>query len=123
MHNQKLPDGISKFQEETLRLPPQLSDQQYNDATHAAEVRDKNQQIGLRPWFALGVFLLVFLQTGAIFALIIMSLERGQLPELQLIFGTLVASTLTQSFFILRFITNKIFSPIKYHNSSPKESK
>jgi hypothetical protein len=118
MHNQKLPKSISKFQEEDLKLPQQLTDEQFNKALHATEVKDKNQQIKLRPWFAAGVFILVIGQTGGIFWLTYLALNSQQLPQLQLIFGALVAGTLTQSYLILKFITNKIFSDIKYHNSS-----
>jgi hypothetical protein len=121
MHNQSLPESVRKFQEEDLKLPSQqLTEDQFYKALRATEVKDKKQQIRLRPLFAWGVFILIFVQTGAIFWLSYEALRADQLPELQLIFAALVAGTLTQSYLILKFITNKIFSDIKYHNSEPK---
>jgi hypothetical protein len=83
----------------------------------AAEIKDRQQQIDIRPWFALAVFVLLVGQNIGIWLLVKWSLETGQLKDLQLILGTLVAATLTQSYFILRLITKKIFGDIDYHNN------
>ncbi|HSW92089.1 MAG TPA: hypothetical protein VLG09_05585 [Candidatus Saccharimonadales bacterium] len=83
----------------------------------AAEIKDRQQQINIRPWFALAVFVLLVGQNIGIWLLVKWSLETGQLKDLQLILGTLVAATLTQSYFILRLITKKIFGDIDYHNN------
>lgn len=86
----------------------------------AAEIKDHQQQINIRPWFALAVFVLLVGQNIGIWLLVKWSLETGQLKDLQLILGTLVAATLTQSYFILRLITKKIFGDIDYHNNGTK---
>ncbi|HSW92076.1 MAG TPA: hypothetical protein VLG09_05510 [Candidatus Saccharimonadales bacterium] len=83
----------------------------------AAEIKDRQQQINIRPWFAIAVFVLLVGQNIGIWLLVKWSLETGQLKDLQLILGTLVAATLTQSYFILRLITKKIFGDIDYHNN------
>jgi hypothetical protein len=88
----------------------------------AAEIKDRQQQINIRPWFALAVFVLLVGQNIGIWLLVKWSLETGQLKDLQLILGTLVAATLTQSYFILRLITKKIFGDIDYHNNDASKN-
>jgi hypothetical protein len=88
----------------------------------AAEIKDRQQQIDIRPWFALAVFVLLVGQNIGIWLLVKWSLETGQLKDLQLILGTLVAATLTQSYFILRLITKKIFGDIDYHNNDASKN-
>jgi hypothetical protein len=116
-NNPSLPPETKTFQEEPIGIPYiQLGDTQWQGALHATEVDDKKQQIKLRPWFAGGVFLLLAGQNVGIWFVVVWALQAGQLNSLQLIFSTLIAGTLTQSYLILRFITNKVFSDIDYHN-------
>ena len=87
------------------------------------EVKDKRQQIKLRPWFALGVFILLLVQNLGIWFILVWSLHTEQLESLQVIFSTLIAGTLAQSYFILRLITKKVFGDIRYEHNHEKDEK
>lgn len=87
------------------------------------EVKDKRQQIKLRPWFALGVFILLLVQNLGIWFILVWSLHTEQLESLQFIFSTLIAGTLAQSYFILRLITKKVFGDIRYEHNHEKDEK
>jgi hypothetical protein len=89
---------------------------EWRSALRSAEVRDKQQQIMLRPYFAIGVFLLLAAQNAGIWFLVVWAMQTSALQQLQIIFGALVAGSLTQSYFILRLITKKVFDDIDYHN-------
>jgi len=122
LYNAGLPPGIEQFREERLDRSTGLTDTQWNEQLHATEVRDKQQQIKLRPIFAIGVFVLIIGQNIGVWFIVVWALQRQELPQLQLIFSTLIAGSLTQSYFILRFITNKVFSDIDYHNGDKKSN-
>lgn len=49
--------------------------------------------------------------------IVIKALDANVLNNLQLIFSTLVAGTLTQSYLILRLIAEKVFGEIVYDNN------
>ncbi len=53
-------------------------------------------------------------QNIAVFTVIIISLQKGTVKDLQLIFSALVAATLTETYFITKIIINFIFSTIDY---------
>ena len=120
--NPSLPVEVRGFKKEPLKTPfNQLTESQWSGALHATEVGDMHQQIKLRPYFASGVFLLILIQNLGIWWIVVWSIQRGDIEKLQVIFSALIAGTLTQSYFILRFITNKIFSDIDYHNGTNKD--
>lgn len=117
--NPTLPKEARKFTERPIGSSPvQLTEEQWLGALHATEVEDMKQQIKFRPWFIYVIFTLVILQSIGIGYIVLRALDLNQLPELQLILSTLVAGTLTQSYLLLRFITNKIFGDIDYHNEN-----
>ena|ERR1700733_8700539 len=122
--NPQLPSEVEQFKKEPLLTPyTQLTESQWLGALHATEVADMRQQIRLRPFFAFGVFILLLIQNFGVWFIIVWAIQSKELSQLQLIFSTLIAGTLTQSYLILRFITNKIFSDIDYHNESDKVKK
>lgn len=119
--NPALPPEIAQFYPAPIKVPYiQLTEDQWLGALHATEVEDKRQQIKLRPWFSGGVFILLVSQNVGIWFFVVWALQNGQLAQLQFLFSTLIAGTLTQSYFILRFITTKVFSDIDYHNGDCK---
>ena len=65
---------------------------------------------------------LVVVQTVAIFVIVSVALAMNQLQDLQLIFSALIAGTLTQSYFLLRLITEKVFGDIDYHSEDTTQS-
>lgn len=114
-----LPDEVSQFT--PVHLPVSSSSftvDEWTAGLRSTEIRDKAQQIRLRPWFAFGVFVLLAAQNIGIWLLVVWALERNQLKDLQLIFTSLVGGSLTQSYFILRLITKKVFDDIDYHNNT-----
>lgn len=116
--NPTLPDEVSQFTK--THLPEASSSftvDEWMAGLRSTEVRDKAQQIRLRPWFAFGVFVLLAAQNIGIWLLVVWALEQNQLKDLQLIFTSLVGGSLTQSYFILRLITKKVFDDIDYHNN------
>lgn len=118
LHNPKLPTEIHSFKVTEQETPAiRFSVQVWRGVLRDIEVRDKRQQIRLRPWFAIGVFVLLAIQNIAIWFILVWALHSNQLDDLQLIFSALIGGTLTQSYFILRLITKKVFGDIHYdHN-------
>lgn len=115
--NPRLPTETLGFVETSIEEPAvSLTADEWLSALHTAEIQDKQQQIRLRPWFAAAMFTVLVVQNVGIWFLVVWALNKSQLGELQLIFSALVAGSLTQSYFILRLITKKIFGDIDYHN-------
>jgi len=124
--NSDLPLEVATFETSTSDAADkyqQLTADEWIGALHGVEVRDKNQQITLRPFFAIGVFLLLMLQNLGIWFIVVWALNKGQLHQLELIFSTLIGGSLVQSYYILRFITEKVFSDIDYGNGQGAEDK
>lgn len=118
--NPKLPAETAAFQQKPLRSPYlALSELQWLGALRGAELRDKLQQVRLRPWLAGGVFILLLSQNVGVWFIIVWAIQTTELSQLQLIFSTLIAATLTQSYLILRFVINKVFDDIDYHDGGP----
>lgn len=115
--NPTLPDEVNRFTKTLLPVASiTFTVDEWMSGLRSTEIRDKAQQIRLRPWFAFGVFVLLTAQNVGIWLLVVWALEAGQLKDLQLIFTSLVGGSLTQSYFILRLITKKVFDDIDYHN-------
>lgn len=53
-------------------------------------------------------------QNLAVFSIIGTSLQKGMVKDLQLVFATLIAATLTETYFITKIIINFIFSTTDY---------
>jgi len=107
----------SSFIEQTIRQPLLASTADgWRSRLWSTEIRDARQKITARPYIAWGVGGLLILQNAGIYIIVMSALDKGVLKELQLIFSTLVAGSLTQSYFLLRLITGKIFGDINYHN-------
>ncbi len=121
--NPQLPKEVSGFTQKAVTASTiALTTDEWLGALHGAEIKDKLQQISLRPWFAGGVFLLLGIQNLGIWFIVNWALDKRELSQLQPIFIVLVSGTLTQSYFVLKFITNKIFDSIDYHNGGSKKS-
>ena len=63
---------------------------------------------------------LLVLQNYEVFSIIDRAFTLRQLPGLQLIFATLIAATLTETYFILRIIVNFVFSISDYRYEDKK---
>jgi hypothetical protein len=114
----KLPD-TSDFKKRRVRLPgATLTVESWRAALRGTEINDHQQKLKARPYIAWGVGLLLVFQNAAIFYIVVLALRSGALEDLQLVFSTLIAGTLTQSYFLLRLITEKVFGDIDYHNKS-----
>ncbi len=123
--NPTLPTETRSFRVVKVQSPAaRFSIVEWRSVLRDIEVRDKRQQIKLRPWFAFGVFVILSAQNVGIWFILVWALHSGQLEQLQLIFSTLIAGTLAQSYFILRLITKKVFGDISYeHNDEQDEVK
>lgn len=112
-----LPVEVTDFKPRKRSRPDGLTRDEWLAGSRSIEVRDKNQLIWLRPVFAGAVYLLLLAQNITIFLIVIKALDANVLNNLQLIFSTLVAGTLTQSYLILRLIAEKVFGEIAYDNN------
>lgn len=122
--NPVLPSETSSFRITEIEEPSsRFSLTEWRGVLRDIEVKDKRQQIKLRPWFAFGVFVLLLIQNLGIWFILVWSLHTGQLESLELIFSTLIAGTLTQSYLILRLITKKVFGDIRYEHNHEKDEK
>lgn len=120
--NPKLPAETTAFRPKPIRSPYMaLTESQWLGALHGAELRDKLQQVRLRPWLAVGVFVLLLTQNIGIWFIIVWAIQTTELSQLQLIFSTLIAATLTQSYLILRYVVDKVFDDIDYHDGAPAQ--
>jgi len=106
----------SIFKEQSVELPFTLTAKGWRSGLRSTEIGDHKQKLRARPWIAWGVGLLLVVQNAGIFFIVVRALDTSQLKDLQLIFSTLIAGSLTQSYFLLRLITGKIFGDINYHN-------
>jgi hypothetical protein len=110
------------FEEEEVEPPSvSMSAEAWRCGLRETEINDNKQKLKARPWLAWGVGTLLVAQNLGIWFIIVWTLHRGQLQDLELIFSTLIAGTLTQSYFLLRLITEKVFGDINYHNPDDTE--
>lgn len=122
--NPVLPLETSSFRITEIEEPSiRFSLTEWRGVLRDIEVKDKRQQIKLRPWFAFGVFVLLLIQNLGIWFILVWSLHTGQLESLEVIFSTLIAGTLAQSYFILRLITKKVFGDIRYEHNHEADEK
>jgi hypothetical protein len=121
-HIQFPDDEVQDFQEQGVERPFALTAEGWRCGLRETEIDDNKQKLKARPFLAWGVGVLLVLQTIGIWFIVVWALNKSQLGHLQLIFSTLVAGTLTQSYFLLRLITEKVFGDINYHNSDESNS-
>jgi hypothetical protein len=118
-NNPTLPIEVGGFSTKRLEEPSRrFTEPEWITRLHNTEVTDKRQQVALRWIFSIGVFTLLIGQNVGIWFLVVWALNHNALDKLQFVFSTLIAGSLLQSYEILKFITNKVFSPIDYHNES-----
>ena len=110
----------SGFKRRNVELRASLTATAWRAALRSTEIDDHKQKLKARPFIAWGVGLLLLLQNIAVFIIVYIALCNGTLKDLQLIFSALIAGSLTQSYFLLRLITEKVFGDIDYHNGDPK---
>lgn len=109
---------ISGFRQRKVESRASLTVKGWRAGLRGAEIDDNKQKIKARPFIAWGVGILLVLQNFAVFGLVYVALCSDKLHDLQIIFSALMAGTLTQSYFLLRLITEKVFGDIDYHNGS-----
>lgn len=117
----EFPD-TSGFKKRKVDLPATLTANAWRAALRSTEIDDHKQKIKARPYIAWGVGALLVAQNAAVFFVVYIALCNNSLRDLQLIFSTLIAGTLTQSYFLLRLITEKVFGDIDYHNGDKKNN-
>lgn len=105
------------FKRERVERPPVMSVKKWGAHLRGTEIKDYEQKLRARPWIAWGVGALLLAQNAAIFCLVFIALNNNSLKDLQPIFGAVIAGTLTQSYFLLRLITEKVFGDIDYHTN------
>ena len=107
---------ISEFKTRKVESRASLTVKGWRAGLRSTEIDDHKQKIRARPYIAWGVGTLLVLQNFAVFAIVYIALRNGTLEDLQLVFSALIAGSLTQSYFLLRLITEKVFGDIDYHN-------
>jgi hypothetical protein len=68
----------------------------------------------MRPWVAVFYAVLLVAQNYIVFSLVWWALQNDQLKQLQWIFATLMAASLTETYKISQLIVNRLFEPIDY---------
>lgn len=112
---ESFPD-TSGFKQQKVKLPFTLTANGWRAALRITEIDDHKQKLKARPFIAWGVGALLVVQNAAIFYIVYVALCNETLSDLQLIFSALIAGSMTQSYFLLRLITEKVFGDIDYHN-------
>ena len=114
--NPELPDEVGTFASEALEQssPSDPTVDQWTDALHDRRLKDVTLQLWLRIGLSIGVFVLLTLQNIGVWFIVVWAMHRSQLTGLQLIFSTLIAGSLTQSFLVLRLIVIRAFNDIDY---------
>jgi hypothetical protein len=113
---------ISSFKERHVELPKTLTAKAWRAGLRSTEIDDHKQKLKARPFIAWGVGILLLFQNVAVFTIVYVALCNNTLQDLQLIFSALIAGSLTQSYFLLRLITEKVFGDIDYHNGDSKNN-
>ena len=85
-----------------------------------ARVRELKFKNAARIGLSVFASLLLVGQNIAVFYLVYQSLQLRQLQNLQLIFATLTAATLTETYFIMKIIVNFVFSSNDYSRTENK---
>jgi hypothetical protein len=113
----------ANFPDKKIERPYATTVKRWRAGLRATEIDDHRQKLRARPIIAWGVGALLLVQNVAIWYLVKWALWGHELGALQLIFSTLIAGTLTQSYFLLRLIVRQIFGKIDYHNEDDKNGK
>ncbi len=111
---------VAGFTEQEVEQPFSLTAEGWRCGLRQTEIEDNKQKVKARPFLAWGVGMLLIVQNAGIWFIVVWALNKGQLQDLQLIFSTLIAGSLTQSYFLMRLITEKVFGDINYHNGDEK---
>jgi hypothetical protein len=107
---------ISEFRQLKVESRASLTVKGWRAGLRGTEIDDHRQKLKARPYIAWGVGILLVIQSIAVFAIVYAALCNATLKDLQFIFSALIAGSLTQSYFLLRLITEKVFGDIDYHN-------
>lgn len=100
------------------KLDKKLEDykEQYDRSLTQIEVKDLQWIITERPRILKYFKWLLGSQNLFVFALVFIALLTGKLSELQIVFSVLVAATLTETAFAVRFMVKFLFQKITYEN-------
>lgn len=90
--------------------------EQYDRSLTEIELKDLNWIIKERPRILSYFKWLLGIQNGLVFFLVFLALCLGALKDLQLVFSVLVAATLTETAFAVRFMVKFLFQKITYEN-------
>jgi len=114
---QELPQEITSFEETS---PTEWSEKYIQSIDRInleilfAQLDDIGWRIKRRGIYGALLMLLLFLQNATVFILVYLSFSKGNLQDLQLILGTLVAGTLIETAYTVNIIIRWLFSDIVY---------
>lgn len=112
--NPDLPLETIQFVVNPIRPEAIRTNIQHIEKLHKAELHDVNQQIWMR-WVLAGFFgLLLVLQHVGLFFVLLWSLRREILTDIQPLLAILVPATLAQTYGISRLIVDRMFKPIDF---------
>jgi hypothetical protein len=116
--NADIPSAVyNQFKTETVRAPrAPMTMEGWESAMRTAQVKDHRLKIVSRICLTVVVTALLFMQNIGIWFIIVWALNKNCLDGLQLIFSTLIAGSLAQSYLLLRLITERVFREIDYSN-------
>lgn len=117
---EKLPPEVDHFQEG--RLPDTNEQRRIENADFSAlQFLDYQHRILARLCVLVGVGVLLFGQNIVIFCLVFFAI-KSHVGSLQWFLGSLIAGTLTETYFILRLIIKWLFNEVEYrpHSDSNK---
>ena len=86
------------------------------------QLEELSWRVSARKWYGRGLMFLLFAQNIAIYWLVWLAYQQGQLESLGLVLGALITGTLAETAYIVRIIVTELFKDIKYGDYGKKQS-
>ena len=91
----------------------QLREKQENDYLIDIKRKDWENRIQTRRWIASWILLILAGELFAVFSLVIGAMVLGMLKDLELVLSVITTATIGQSYYIVKFIIEFVFSEEK----------
>ena len=106
------PERRVRLQDDFFKFRKQKID--YYDELCKTQISDHTAKIASRRHFKYAMIILLFAQNATIFSLVYIAFFRGELKQLEILFGALTAATLTETIGIVKIIVDFFFHEIDY---------
>lgn len=92
----------------------ELKKESFEYSVLETQVKDISWRVKSRSRFGYAMLFLLFLQNIAVYGLVIAAYVRGDLKDLEIIFGILIPATLVETAFSIKVIIEWLFRDIDY---------